>query len=185
MLFNDLFPLKGAVQAQIRILRSLYRLIYSSLIFSFFISWASLTIRDQDSTVTSSLTKNISVLSETLLGPSIHDKGCQSMLTLNSCQLWWINQGCPGRFMKIVKRGNLFSNVIPTYEMKCAFSHFPSPTSRHSNHIKWALIIMAKKAGWLRTECRQRRYRMNTDGNWRSCFQLWKAECQFKDSNYV
>lgn len=67
------------------------------------------------------------------------------------------------------KRGNLFSQVIPTCEVKCAYVRLPSSPSHHSNRIKWALIIMAEKAGWLGTESRRWRSRLNTDGNW-----LWE-----------
>lgn len=119
--------------------------------------------------------------------PSTHVKSCQSKLLLNPCQDWWMNQQSLERFKEIVRRGNLLSHVIPTCEIKCAFIRLPSSPSRHSNHIKWALIIVAKKAGWPRTECRHRRSRMHADGNWRrlfTSFQLWALKC-VSVSNYT
>lgn len=121
--------------------------------------------------------------------PSIHDKSCQSKLTLDPCQHWWMNQRSPERFIEIVKKGNLFSHVIPTCEIKCAFIRLPSSPSRHSNHIKWVLIIVAERASWLRTACRSWRSRMNTDGNWRRWFSSFPAprvkECECEYGNYT
>lgn len=37
--------------------------------------------------------------------PSVHDKSCQSKLTLTPCQRWWLNQQSPGRSTQTVKRG--------------------------------------------------------------------------------
>lgn len=74
-------------------------------------------------------------------------------------QLWRTNQQAPGRFVEIIKRWNLFTPVTLTYGIKCAFSRLGSSASRHSNHIKWVLIIMAEKAGWLSQDRVQNEYR--------------------------
>lgn len=71
--------------------------------------------------------------------PCIHDKGCHSKLTRNLCQHWWINQQGPRRFMEIVKRENLFSHVISTCEIKCAFNRLPLHATVITSNGSWLL----------------------------------------------